>query len=335
MTLNNAEVRFEVVDVEGGQISVAIPHTPNRCWLTSLCTSIGPMARQEIDREMQMPIILGAKMLSAVFEGLGRLFRIDDVVFPEHRLLTTSLYRRNQLPGLVTSREKLAARYPDKAIVIRSLNARDHADYIDKTCWPFRMVWIVDDVAQEWMPRRDAIRDFKLQAQLNLKTITYGNTIPDGTLADCIDLYHGLYLGAYSVFNPDYDISYLKLLLNDGALEILTLEDDSGHIEAFCALHICEDTLSIPLLGYNQKRPRADGLYRAIMALAARAADLRGLRMNLSAGASRFKRHRGAKPCMEYLLIMDRHLPFWRRWGYTMIGMVLRQMAPVLERTVS
>jgi hypothetical protein len=335
MSLTNADIRFDAVELNGRHITVAVPQSRNRCWVTSLCTAIGPMARQEIAREMTLPASLAARSLSAVFETLGRWLRIDDVVFPDHRLLTTSLYEPAQLADMVVCRAVLAARYPDRAIVIRSLNTRDHARYIDRRCWPFRVVWLIGDVVGECLQRRDSRRDLELLAGLNLTRKAYSKDMSEDTLTACLDLYRALYLTVYSVFNPDYEAGYVKQLMAEGALELLTLEDDSGHIEAFCGLHAFGDTLSVPLLGYNKARPREEGLYRAVMALAIQAAAQRGLRLNLSAGAPNFKRNRGATPCMEYLLVIDDHLPVWRRWGYAMIGTVLRLMAPILERTAS
>ncbi|WP_157405667.1 GNAT family N-acetyltransferase [Asticcacaulis benevestitus] len=335
MSLKNADVVFGRVEIKDRHLCVAMPQSFNACWVTSLSTAIGPMARQEIDREMTPPSSLAAKALSQVFEALGRLLRIDDVIFPEHHLLTTSLYHPEDLTEILAAGDAFARRYPDKAVVIRSLNARDHLAHIGPGCWPIRMIWIIDDIAQDCLPRRDTQRDTALLSQLNLKRQVHGKAITENTLSACVDLYRELYLSTYSKFNPDYETSYLRHLLEESVLELVTLEDSAGQVEAFCALHACGDILSVPLLGYNRRRSQAEGLYRATMLQAVQEAQTRGLRLNLSAGAAAFKRHRGAKPYMEYLLIMDGHLPYWRRWGYAMIGRVLRLMAPALERTAS
>ena len=335
MSLRNADIRFEAVEANGRRLSVVLPQAYNRCWVTSLCTAIGPMARQEIDREMTMPSSAVAKALSAFFEGLARMLRVDAVVFPQHHLLTTSLYNDGEISDIMACGGALAARYPDRAMVIRSVNACDHEASIDGRAWPLRMVWIIDDVARDCLPRRDFKRDIAVLARLKLKRQIYGGAISEETLTVCLNLYRTLYLSTYSMFNPDYEAFYVRSLLEAGVLKILTLEDDAGQVEAFCALHACDDTLSVPLLGYNRQRPKADGLYRAIMVLAIQDARQRGLRLNLSAGASSFKRNRGAKPYMEYLLIVDRHLPYLRRWGYWVIGRILRVVAPTLERTAA
>ncbi|ESQ85271.1 hypothetical protein AEAC466_06040 [Asticcacaulis sp. AC466] len=334
MSLHNAKVSFEDLDIGGRTIRIAIPGRPNVCWVTSLATAIGPMAREEIDREMDVPESLAAKVLSRIFETFGRWLRIDEAVFVEHRLLSTSLYTHDMLAHLVACRESLMRHYPGKAIVLRSLNAHDHAAYIDRRCWPFRVVWIIDDIDADWATRRDARRDVARLETSNLDSCAYDGAIPPDKLARCLELYRNLYLGTYSGLNPDYDYGYLRRLMEAGDLEILTLED-KGRVEAFCALHSRGDTLSVPMVGYNQSRPQSDGLYRSAMTRAAQAAQTRGMRLNLSAGAPHFKRHRGAKPYMEYVMIIEGHLPAWRRFGYSVIGRVLRLMAPELLRSAS
>ncbi len=332
MTLQNADIRFDALTLGGRAVQIAVPQMPNNCWLSSLVTAIGPVAREEIDREMTGAKAGLLKALSHGFEAFARLFRLDDVVFPEHRLFSTSLYDEGELAHLIAHMPELVRRYPDKAIVLRSLNTHDHGDFINIDSWPFRIVWIIDDTARDWRPRRDSRRDLSLLKQLNMQQKTYGADMPEDRLQQCLDLYRHLYIDAYSPHNPDYTTAWLRQCLKDGGLQIATLES-SGRVEAFCALHGRGDTLSLPLLGYNRDRPQGDGLYRAAMALGALAAEARGLRLNLSAGAPDFKRHRGALSHMEYLRIFDDHLPLWRRLAYRLTGAILRRLAPELKRT--
>ncbi len=323
--LNNARVRFDQITLGSETFIVAVPEAPNRCWLTSLRTAIGPMARQEARRAMSGPPLWAVLALSHCLEAFAHLTRVDDAVWPEHRLLTTSLYH-GRLPILLAHTEDLARLYPGKAIIIRSLTEPPPG-----TVWPFRVVWIVDDLARDWAPRTDARNDLKLLAKSGLTPRTYGAAINDARLGRCLDLYRQLYLGVYSGCNPDYTAAGLRRLLADG-LEIHTLEDEGG-IAAFCALYADAETVTLPMLGYDRTRPQSDGIYRAIQVHMAGIAAARGLKLNLSAGAPHFKRNRGAKPWMEYLLIIDHHLPAWRRMGYRQTGRILRALEPHLKRT--
>jgi hypothetical protein len=330
MSLTNANVRIDEVNIGGTVFSVTVPLMLNRCWLTSLSTAIGPMARQEARRAvsgLELWVILA---LSHGFEWFARILKVDKVAFPEHRLLSTSLYG-DRLPTILQVMPELAHLYPRHAIVVRSLCEA----VPDGVIWPFRLVWRIDRPLEEWLPRRDSRRDLQALARLDLITGQYGAAIDDTRLARCLALYRYLYIDTYSVYNADYSAQGLRDLLDAGILTFHTLEAADGTIAAFCAAHDDGETLTLPLVGYDPNRPQSDGLYRAIMAQMAQHAIAHGLKLNLSAGAPHFKRHRGAKAWMEYLLIMDSHLPIWRRMGYRVIGWALRLLEPKIVALAS
>ncbi|MDC7684595.1 GNAT family N-acetyltransferase [Asticcacaulis sp. BYS171W] len=324
MGLRNARVRFDG--------AVAVPEAPNRCWLTSLTTAIGPVAREEIGRVMHGPSAWVAVMISHLAERVGRLFRIDQAIYPDHRLLSTSLYTPDRLTAVLAEE----VRFADRAVLIRSLNAFSHRDILAQAYkrWPFRVVWIVGDPKRDWCDRRDARRDRVRLAQSGLRHDIHRNGLPEVMLTRCLSLYRSLYIDAYSRFNPDYELEYIQSLLAEGCLEIHTLSDATG-IVAVCALHGNDDMLTVPMVGYDRTRPAGDGLYRSIMTVAFEAACAKGVALNLSAGAGRFKAHRGAKPYVEYMIVIDAHLPLWRRTGYSLLAFVLGRAEPHLLRSAA
>ncbi len=319
VSLVNADVAFDA--------DSAIPGARNQCWVTSLCILLGPMAREEIRRELKGIESIAAIGLSHLVEAGLRLARADRVVFPGHRVLTTSLYEEDEVERLC------ALKYPGRAVVLRSLNTHYHADILAQggTLWPVRLVWIIDDVARDWRPRRDARRDLHALENLGLARGRYRGTMPATVLDQVLILYRRLYIDRYSRHNPDYTADYVRAMLADGTLQILTLER-GGKIEAFCALHRRGRVLSVPMVGYDLD---IKDLYRAVMALPALEAERLGLALNLSAGAGRFKRHRGASAHVEYLLILDDHLPVWRRLAYRATARLLKTLEPQLIRAAT
>ncbi|ESQ91319.1 hypothetical protein ABAC460_07060 [Asticcacaulis sp. AC460] len=318
MHLNNARVRMDTVDLAGRPLDVVVPQTPNGCWQTSLSVLLGPVAREEARRALSGPELWAVLALSHATEAFGRLLRIDRAVYPGHQLLSTNLYD-GRLDQIIAAVPDLARAYPDRAIILRSLTQRPQTG----VAWPIRVVWIIDDMPDIWAKRRDSRRDMRKLAESNLTARCFGPQIDDVRLDRCLALYRRLYIETYSAFNPDYTAAGLRDLLARGIIEIWTLESDDGDIAAFCAARDDGETLTIPLVGYDRSRPQDDGLYRAIMAHMAQQAMERRLKRNLSAGAPHFKRHRGASPWMEYLVIFDSHLPVWRRMAYRLIGAML------------
>ena len=84
---------------------------------------------------------------------------------------------------------------------------------------------------------------------------------------------------------------------------------------------------------YNTSLPQRLGLYRLLMATVyERAARLRQ-RINLSAGAARFKRLRGGIGTMEYSAVYVRHLPKNRRRAVAVLGALTRRIGePIMRR---
>lgn len=74
-----------------------------------------------------------------------------------------------------------------------------------------------------------------------------------------------------------------------------------------------------PLIGYDRTYPQKEGLYRLLTMETMLEAEHRGLLLNMSSGAAHFKRLRGAEPHLEYNMVYDGHLPWWRRlpWNLT------------------
>ncbi|MFT3996671.1 MAG: GNAT family N-acetyltransferase [Asticcacaulis sp.] len=324
--MRNARIRIDEVALPGNTLSLCVPLTPNRCWLTSLSTLIGPMAREEARRVLKGPERAGLLLLSHLFETIGHALRIDQAVYPEHDLLSTSLYG-SRLPLILSALPELKRLYSAHALIIRSQTEPIYEGVV----WPFRLIWHIEDVSAEWLPRRDSQRDIHRLEALGLTPQRYEADMDDAKLERCLDLYRTLYIDTYSAFNPDYTAQGLRHLMHKGGVVLHTLENDAGDIEAVCAAKDDGESLILPLVGYNPGRPQSDGLYRAIMAHMALDAMKRGLKLNLSAGAPHFKRHRGARPCLEYLIIIDDHLPMWRRMGYRLIAQVLKTMAPRLH----
>lgn len=299
----------------------------DHCWVTSLTTLLGPVAREEIRRELKGFEAFSACAMSRIVETFLRLNKADEVAFPAHYLLTTSLYAEGQLEALYD------APRPDRPVVLRSLNPHHHAAILARrgTLWPVRVVWIIDDIARDWRPRRDSRRDLQALEASALVRRRYATRMPEARLTRVLDLYRRLYIRRYSRHNPDYTADYLQHCLETGVLEILTLERD-GDIVAFCAIHGRGGVLSAPMVGYDEA---IDGLYRLIMALPALEAEARGLMLNLSAGAAHFKRHRGARPHVEYLMILDDHLPPGRRLPFGLVGALLQALEPKLIKAAT
>jgi hypothetical protein len=308
-----------------------------QAWPLSLRTVYGPVGREEIRRYVSGP---GRGLYAFAAHGaqawLGAT-GADGLVLVNHALMSTSLYGGWDGTGLKPALDALIAAHPNRAIAFRSLTAWSDAPLIARLkaagarLIPSRVVWVVDDVARDWLAKRDAKRDYRLIADHGYR-IESPATLAGEDLARVHGLYRALYVGRHSRFNPDYQPQMLQAALASGFLQFQVLRGDDGRIDAFVACCRAGGVLASPLLGYDLDQPQDRGLYRMAMALPGVEAAACGLKVNHSAGAGTFKRNRGAKPELELMAVIDAHLPRGRRMGYAALARGLNAMAPALMR---
>jgi hypothetical protein len=261
----------------------------------------------------------------------------DRLVFVNHSLMSTSLWGGWDGTAMETAVEALVARWPDRAIALRSLNdwsdagLRYRLERMGARLLPSRVIWTIDDVAREWLAKRDARRDRRL-IETGGYRIEQPKRLPDSDWTRLRALYRSLYLDRHSRFNPDYSEALLRAGMASGVLRFQLVRNPAGEIDAVVACAGSGGVLTSPLLGYDLAQPRETGLYRMAMLLPGLEAADAGLRVNHSAGASAFKRFRGAKPRLEYMAVIDAHLPVRRRLGYAGLARALQAVTPSLMR---
>lgn len=336
--LANGAFALHALQLPGRAFLVAEPDpAAPQAWLLSLRAAYGRVAREEAEVEAEGVQGLAFGWASRIAEAWLDATQADRIVFVNHPLLSTSLWGGWMGEGLQDALAVLRARFPDRAFAFRSLNDWSEATLTDRLraagarLVPSRVIWTVDDVADEWLRKRDARRDRRLIAAGGYR-IDQPDRLSDPEWTRVRDLYRGLYLERHSRHNPDYTEAFLRAGMASGFLRFQLLRQASGRIMAFVACARSGGILSSPLLGYDLARPQEEGLYRMAMLLPGLEAAREGLRVNHSAGAGSFKRFRGARPWLEYTAIFDAHLPAWRRLGYAGLQRAANALTPSLMR---
>lgn len=287
-----------------------------------------------------------AESVLAVLAGLLRVARLNRAVHLDNWLLSTNLHGTwegmgdgtGDGAGLAQMRGLLANRFPDHFVIIRSVDdwtcpallAALRAD--GWTLLPARQVWVTDDLARDWRTRNNTANDRRALAKSGL-SVDAPAQLSDGDCVRIAALYHQLYVGRYSAINPVFTPRFIAHSAASGLLSYQLLRDHDGSIAAFTALRSAGGVGTVPLMGYDTSRPQSEGLYRIACYLAADLALSKGLRFHGSAGASEFKRNRGAHGVIEYMAVDGRHLSPARRAGLAVLASGLQQfMVPLLER---
>lgn len=241
----------------------------------------------------------------------------DRVVYVNNWLLSTNPPVDLSEAQVCDMTRYLRRRYPDRAIVFRSITPE-----LDATLpvllrdqgyrlVPARTVYLFDPLNADLQRKRNARRDLAL---LRRSPLRFG-LLKDGERGDfrtLEKLYRGLYIGKHSRLNMQYNSRFFAAALDDGYLEAAVLRDGASIVAM--VLFRQESGLLLPhVTGYDLGYSRDAALYRHVFAYLLREARKRKVVLHLSAGAGAFKMHRGARPVIEYDAVMTEGLSFQQK----------------------
>lgn len=266
-------------------------------------------------------------LANRIFDVLGKICRrakFDQVVMVDNLLFSTNLYPQKIDYDLKELHPFLLQHFPDRALVFRSICPEVYPDWFQtlkalgyKAVFS-RQVYLLR--AQEGAHRLKRALDIDSRLAAKQKHLHWTElTAPDDAqIQRILDLYNQLYLEKYARLNPQYTLEFIKNLLYAGIIRIKALWH-AEKIVAFTGYFTLDGVMINPLIGYDRAYPQKEGLYRLLTMETMLEAEKQGLLLNMSSGAAHFKRLRGAQAFLEYNLVYDRHLSFFRRlpWALT------------------
>ena len=335
----NAACDVQLLRMGAARLPVTVDDgTHGRSYVSSPHSAYVLYARDEIALMGLGGLRYAAEGVLAGLAGLLRLTRLNRAVHLDNWLLSTNLHGDWDGAGLADMRSLLAERFPDHCVILRSVDGWTCPALLDAvrddgwTLLPARQVWVTDDLARDWRARNNTANDARALRRSGL-VVEQPVTIAAADAERIAALYHQLYVGRYSAINPVFTPQFVMLSAASGLLSYCLLRNDAGVIMGFAALRSAGGVGTVPMMGYDTSRPQSEALYRIASYAAADLALERGLRFHGSAGASQFKRNRGARGVIEYMAVDARHLSAPRRAGLALLAAGLnRFMAPMLTQ---
>lgn len=336
----NLKTELTLVDTAAGPLPLSCNHGREpTCYLCCPSVAYLDYAQAELRHFSARP---GLRVALHALLGMARPLLtssgLDRQVQPNNWLLAT-----NPLPALEEAELSritagLTARFPDHAVVWRSLNAVSDAPVLATfraagyQLLPARQVYLFDCRGAPPPLHRDEKRDRALLAAPDYRVVA-PEQIGTADYRRISDLYARLYLDRYTPLNPAYTARFIGAVHEQGLIAFHGLRSAAGQLDAVIGLFEQGEVMTAPIVGYDTALPVAVGLYRRLMAIGlARARERRRL-FNMSAGAAGFKRNRGAVAALEFTAVYAAHLPFRRRLAIAAIRGILESVGiPVLRR---
>jgi hypothetical protein len=282
-------------------------------------------------------------MMAGLIRGVGLVLQagqVDRAVYVNNWLLSTNLYGNLTADQIRRITEFLVDRFPDRAILWRSLNGARGEQQLDiyrqnhYRLLGSRQIYWFDSAkfdqlkqSQRWHIRRD----LRLLDQYPYEVIVDPAILL--THSDrLIELYNLLYIEKYFDYNPQFTTKFLEAALHNPQFCFKALHLN-GEIEGVVGFYILDGVMTAPILGYNTSLSPKLGLYRLLSALLAQEALQRRLQLNESSGAASFKQNRGGVAQIEYTAIYDRHLPWPRQQAWAILQLIVDRVAiPLIKK---
>jgi len=282
---------------------------------------------------IQFPLLLVIQLLAKWLKN----GQINKNVHVNNFLLSTNPYPEWGGLEIAEITEFIKREYPNHSIIFRSLNRYQHQHLLDifkKNHYLLigsRQVYIYDITHKNWLKHRNNKHDLKLIQKQNL--IFIKNHEMEPFLEEALHLYQMLYLEKYSRYNPQFTLKYFKTCYKEGIIQFQGYKNSENVLKAFSGLFIIENTITSPLVGYDTTAPQKEGLYIHAAQLALLYKFESDLLLNLSSGASKFKRMRGGAPSVEYSVVYCRHLIRKRKLSLTILQFISNKIGiPLMEK---
>ncbi|TPI43267.1 GNAT family N-acetyltransferase [Mesorhizobium sp. B2-9-1] len=337
----NLDTKVETFEIAGGIFPLTLNDEgkAHNCYICCPTSAYIDYAMDETRNFAAHPLLRRAlSTLIGVCAPLVRASGLDRQAQVNNWLYSTNPVPLLDGPAIASLRAALTARFPDRAIVIRSLNdIADPATIAALRAEGFRMlaarqIYIFADRSAAPAMTRDMKRDRARLRATPFERVGNGD-FTEADYARAEQLYAMLYLDKYTPLNPHYTARCIAEMHRRGIISLAGLRRPAGELVAVTGLFENGGTLTQPIVGYDTSLPVAGGLYRMMMAVAQDHATARGLFFNMSAGAADFKRRRGAVAAIEYNAVYAGHLALRRRMAIRVMETVLAWVGIPLLRS--
>jgi hypothetical protein len=285
--------------------------------------------------------------LRALLWPLFQLYRhtgFDRAVLVNNWLLSTNLYPKLTAGQAQTATQFLAAKFPNRPIVWRSVDGLGNPDLLRSLirmgCLPVfsRMVYYQDACGKQLLRKKQVKIDLSKYRKTPYQLLD-DSRLSAADAPRLAELYRLLYIDKYSHFNPQFTEAFFRLALTNKLLTFKAFRAEentgqkSGDIDAVLGYFSRNKIMTQPVFGYDTHLPQTLGLYRLLSTQVLLDGIAHKRLINCSAGVGEFKRLRGGQAAPEYNAVYLQHLPARKQWPWRLLKIVLDGVAvPIIEK---
>jgi hypothetical protein len=340
--IENADCEMQLLTIGSELLPIQIANTKalKNAYITSPTAQYFDLALEEIEMEISDKDFrkMIAPYFLSFFKQISKWFQFEKTIFVNNWLLSTNLYPSLESELIPQCVEILVKRFPEAAIVFRSVNDATNTSLLDTLLQNgfhsviSRQVYMMFPEKGEYKKKRMLKSDQKLWQ----KTIGYTwhkvDNLEDSQKQRLKELYQFLYREKYSSLNPSYNEAFIEACLRSGLMEFYILKKDEI-IDGVTAFFKRNGEITTPFIGYDHTVNKDAGLYRFLNLRLMDETILNKLILNMSSGAAQFKRMRGGEPHLEYNMVYYKHLSYGRRlpWKFFQI-LSTRLVIPAMKK---
>lgn len=270
---------------------------------------------------------------------LGKILRqgeINKVVVVNNWLFSTNLYPKINQEQIAKISNFLKKKFPQYAIVFRSVSTYENRElYLFLKSNKFQMiasrqVYFINTLKESTFQSRMYKSDLKALRESTHELVKH-QEIKETDIDRIEKLYRAVYLDRHSSLNPQLNVNFIKLALENQLLYMQGLRKD-GCLDAVAGYYCRNGVMMSPLLGYDTKKSKNSKLYRITSVMLTQEAKDKKLLYHLSSGAAVFKKLRRAEGNIEYMAVQHDHLPFRRRLPWRLLRWVMNSFGIIFMK---
>ena len=290
----------------------------------------------KFSKEMKLPFLryCGTPFMKK-FGQLVRIGQIEKVVYVNHWLFSTDLYPEDFSKGEIFAIVSfLKKKYPDLAIVFRSLNPLINEGLMaDLQEMGFnliasRQVHLTDTRNEELFQTRIHKSDLRLWNKTGFQ-IEEKEKLSKEEVTDVLKLYNVHNISGHSSLNPQPNQRFL--FLQDHYLRFKMIKNNK-RLLGVAGYYEKDGVMVCPFFGYDPSFSEHTTIYRLLSTALLLEAKKRQLIFHQSAGATFYKQVRRAKSCIESMAVYSEHLPLKQRVSWKMLKTVINLFGPRFMR---